>query len=87
MAVAVLLLEAAAITINLASALDSAGTGWIWRNYDQVIMAIAIVEALALLVGALWDGVRRMVRECGGRGDYRLPAMVRHWLARKEGQA
>lgn len=87
MAVAVLLLEAAAITINLASALDPAGTGWAWRNYDQVIMAIAIVEALALLVGALWDGVRRMVRECGGRGDYRLPAMVHHWLARKEGQA
>lgn len=80
-ALAIASLECVAIVVNLwclASYLN--GGGPIYGAYTDLVRAIAVAEIAVLIMGAPWNGVRRMVREYRGVDHYRGAAYLRRGL-------
>lgn len=85
---AVMVIESFAILLNLVCLWQyMTVTGWIYSIYGSVIDALVIAEAAALIIGAPWNGIRRMVRERWGDHHNLDPAYMRGGLDRPEGQA
>lgn len=71
-AIGIAVLEFSAIAVNLVCAWQyMTAKGWLYSAYSEVIEAIVIAEIVVLVMGAPWDAVCRMVRECWGS--------VNHW--------
>lgn len=87
-ALAVAAIECAAIVLNLVCLWQyMTVTGWIYSIYEGVIDALVIAEAAVLIIGAPWNGIRRIVRERWGDHYSYGPAYMRSGMDRQEGKA
>jgi hypothetical protein len=86
-ALAVAVLECAAIAINLACMWQYMTVrGWLYGAYSEVIEAIVIAEIAVLAMGAPCNGIRRVVRQHWGSRNHWGAAYLRRGLDREATQ-
>lgn len=84
-ALSLVTLESCAIALNLICLYQYlTARVWLYSVYGDVIDMIVAAEIAVLVMGAPWDGIRRMVHQRGRSSLNRSPAYLRNPLDNQE---